>query len=188
MRPAVFLDRDGTLNENPPRGDFVRRPEDLRLLKGVPRALRSLREAGYLLVVASNQSGISKGLMSSEAVAAVNARLGELLAPEGVSLDGIYVCPHSSEALCDCRKPKPGLLLRAARELGIDLARSWMVGDSARDVAAARAAGVRAMFVYGNSYDGEREAAEALSPEAVVPDVEAAARFILSAAGGGPQP
>jgi len=188
MRPAVFLDRDGTLNENPPRGDFVRRPEDLRLLGGVPRALRSLREAGYLLAVVSNQSGISRGLMSSEAVAAVNSRLGELLAREGASLDGIYVCPHSREALCDCRKPRPGLLLRAARELGIELGRSWMVGDSARDVAAARAAGVRAVLVYGNSYEGEREAAEALSPEAVVPDLEAAARFILNATRGGPQP
>ena len=142
-RPAVFLDRDGTLNENPPRGDYVRSPDDLRLLPGVPEALKKLQGAGCLLVVCSNQSGLARGILTPEGVAAVNARLRELLAESGVSLAGIYYCPHDRGSDCECRKPKPGMLLRAAAELGLDLSRSWGVGDAPRDLEARRAARCR---------------------------------------------
>ncbi len=184
-RPAVFLDRDGTLNENPPPGDYTRRPEDLRLLGGVPGALKDLRDAGYLLVVCTNQSGVAKGVFTADDVEAVNARLESLLAAHGVEIGGVYYCPHGPDSTCECRKPRPGLVLRAADELGVDLARSWAVGDAARDLESARTAGVRgAVLVWGNSYPGKREEAEALSPDASVADLAAAADFILARRGG----
>jgi D-glycero-D-manno-heptose 1,7-bisphosphate phosphatase len=180
-RRAVFLDRDGTLNANPPSGDFVRRPEDLRLLPEAIPALKSLSAAGYVIVVFSNQSGIAKGLMTKHDVDAVNARLREMLAAGGVQLAGIYICPHGNDDDCDCRKPKPGLLHRATRELGLDLGNSWAVGDSARDIEAGHTAGCRTILVHGNSYPGQKEEAEALSPVASVPDLAGAADVIRDA-------
>jgi len=180
-RAAVFVDRDGTINVNATRGDFVKRPEDLRFLPGAARALRRLKEAGYLLVVYTNQSGVGRGVMTSADVDSVNARLAEVLAEAGAPLDGVYYCPHVDADDCECRKPKPGLLLRAASELGIDLSRSWGLGDGARDLEAARAAGCRVVLVHGDSYPGQREAGEALSPEASVPDLAAAADVVLAA-------
>jgi len=179
-RPAVFADRDGTINRNPTRGDFVTRPEDLELLPGAAEALRRLKEAGYLIVVFTNQSGVGRGVMSADDVRAVNARMGELLAEAGAPLDGVYFCPHVDQDGCECRKPKHGLLTRAASELGIDLSRSWGVGDGARDLGAARAAGCRVVLVHGDAYPGQREAGEALTPEASVPDLAAAAEVVLS--------
>jgi len=125
--------------------------------------------------------------MTSADVDSVNARLGEVLAQAGAPLDGTYYCPHVGSDDCECRKPKPGMILRAARELGIDLPRSWGLGDGARDLEAARAAGCRVVLVWGNSYPGQREAGEALSPEASVPDLAAAADVVL-AAGDRPGP
>jgi len=186
-RAAVFVDRDGTISMNATRGDFVKRPEDLRLLPGAAEALLRLKDAGYLLVVYTNQSGVGRGIMTSADVDSVNARLGEVLAEAGAPLDGIYYCPHVDSDDCECRKPKPGLLLRAARELGIDLPRSWGLGDGARDLEAARAAGCRVILVHGNSYPGQREAGEAMSPEASVPDLAAAADIVL-ATGDSPRP
>ncbi|MHC5053942.1 MAG: D-glycero-alpha-D-manno-heptose-1,7-bisphosphate 7-phosphatase [Planctomycetota bacterium] len=178
-RPAVFVDRDGTINANPTHGDFVTRPGDLRLLPGSAEALRRLKEAGYLVVVFTNQSGVGRGVMTAADVEVVNAHLGDVLAEGGASLDGVYFCPHVNEDGCECRKPKPGLLTRAAEELGIDLSRSWGVGDGARDLEAARAAGCRVVLVHGDSYPGQREAGEALSPEASVPDLAAAVDVVL---------
>ncbi len=182
-RPAVFVDRDGTVNEPPPTGGFVTDPEELRLLPGATDALRRLKDAGYLIVVFSNQSGVARGVMTLADVESVNARLAGLLAAEGAKPDGIYFCPHRSEDGCECRKPKPGMLLRAADDLGIDLARSWGMGDAARDLAAARTAGCRMILVHGSSYPGEREAGEALSPDASVADLPAAADVILEDGG-----
>ncbi len=179
---AIFIDRDGTINEPPPTGGFVTRARDVRLLPGAAEALRRLKGAGYLLVVFSNQSGVARGVMTLADVEVVNAHLAGLLAEEGAKPDGIYFCPHRSEDGCECRKPKPGMLLRAADDLGIDLARSWGVGDAARDLAAARTAGCRVILVHGSSYPGEREAGEALSPDASVADLPAAADVILGEA------
>jgi D-glycero-D-manno-heptose 1,7-bisphosphate phosphatase len=179
-KSAVFLDRDGTLNENPPSGDYTRRPEDVKLLPDVTEALKRLQDAGYLLAVYSNQSGVSYDLLTCEDVEAVNARIQELLRPHDVEIAGFYFCPHGRESTCECRKPRPGMLLRAAKELGIDLARSWGVGDAARDLEAARRAGCRGVvLVHGNSYEGKREEAEAAGPDASVPGMAAAAEFIL---------
>lgn len=143
LRPAVFLDRDGTLNRPAAPGEYVRTPDELELIPGAAHAVGLLRRAGYLCVVVSNQRGVALGLMTEDDLAAVDARLHEL----GGGLDASYYCTHSIGSGCGCRKPEHGLLLRAAEELGIDLRASWMVGDSHADEQAGRAAGCRTLRV-----------------------------------------
>ncbi len=138
--PAVFLDRDGTVMEDV---GYLSDPGGVRLLPEAGGALRRLQEAGYRLVIVTNQSGVGRGMFAASDVEKVNERLRDLLRKEGVALDGVYVCPHRPEDGCSCRKPAPGLILRAADELGIDLSRSFMVGDKDSDVEAGRAAGCR---------------------------------------------
>ena len=145
-RPAVFLDRDGTLIEDV---GYPRDPETVRLLQGAVEALVALRRAGYALVVVSNQSGIGRGIVKQEQAEAVHERFVEELRAHGVELDDVRYCPHTPEDACDCRKPAAGLLLASADELGIDLARSFMVGDNPTDVDAGRAAGCRTVLLGG---------------------------------------
>jgi D-glycero-D-manno-heptose 1,7-bisphosphate phosphatase len=143
LTPAVFLDRDGTLNRPAPAGDYVRTPGDVELLAGAAHAVGMLRRAGYLCVITSNQRGVALGLMTGDDLYDVDARVRELIG----GIDASYYCTHSIGDACDCRKPEPGLLLRAADELGIDLSASWMVGDSPTDMAAGIAAGCRTLQV-----------------------------------------
>ncbi len=133
MKPAVFFDRDGTLIEDP---GCLSRAEQVRLLPGAAGAVRAVNDAGRLAVVVTNQSGIARGLLTEADYAATAARLGELLAAEGARLDAQYHCPHLPELTgpCECRKPGTLLYRRAAADLGIDLARSWWIGDAPRDV------------------------------------------------------
>ena len=140
-RPAAFLDRDGTLIHDP---GYLGDPAGVVLLDGAATALAALRRAGYVLVVISNQSGVARGFYEEAAVDAVNARMRELFiaADPDARLDAIYYCPHGPDASCSCRKPQPGLFLRAARELDLDVATSLAIGDHPRDVAAAQAAGI----------------------------------------------
>jgi histidinol-phosphate phosphatase family protein len=140
----VFFDRDGTLA---PELGYLGTPERLRLLPGAAEALRLLARAGYALVVITNQSAIGRGRVTRAAVDAIHTRLEQLLRAESVELAGIFVCPHAPEENCPCRKPAPGLLFEARDALGLALERSWMVGDTAKDVAAAQAAGVRPWLV-----------------------------------------
>lgn len=167
MTRAVFLDRDGTVNEEV---GYLGHPEGLRLLPGVPAALAALQAAGWQLVIVSNQSGVGRGLFSAAAVEAVDARLRALLAAAGVRLTASYYCPHAPWESCTCRKPAPGLLLRAAADLDIDLTRSYMVGDQPRDVAAGRAAGCRTILL-GPAADP--------TADVVLPDLPTAAAWIL---------
>jgi len=153
LKKAVFLDRDGVINrvlvEKGPR-ETPTKPEELELLPGIPEALARLKTAGHLLVVVTNQPNIAKGKCSREDYSAIEKRLIELVG-EGV-LDAVYVCFHhpdpnqvvEMELLgdCDCRKPKPGLILLAAKQHDIDLQQSWLVGDSETDIAAGLAAGI----------------------------------------------
>jgi D-glycero-D-manno-heptose 1,7-bisphosphate phosphatase len=136
-RPAVFLDRDGTIVEDP---GFLHEPAKVRLFPGAGQAIRRLREAGFLVVTVTNQSGIARGLYAAADYEAVQRRLAELLATHGARLDGSYLCPHHPQFTgpCDCRKPGTKLFLDAQRELGIDFARSWWVGDRLSDVQPAR--------------------------------------------------
>jgi D-glycero-D-manno-heptose 1,7-bisphosphate phosphatase len=143
LTPAVFLDRDGTLNRPPSAGDYIRSPAQVELLRGAGHAVGMLRRAGYLCVVVSNQRGVALGLMTEDDLAAVDMRVRALVG----GFDASYYCTHSIGHECDCRKPEPGLLLHAAEELGIDLSASWMIGHQPSDLAAGAAAGCRALQV-----------------------------------------
>jgi len=150
-RKAAFIDRDGVLNEE---RDFVYRIEDFVFVPGAIEALRALQAAGYLLVVITNQSGIARGLYSEADYLALTAQMRERLQAEGVTLDAVEYCPHLANSPleryrldCDCRKPKPGMLLRAIRALDIDRRVSFLVGDRLSDLEAGRAAGVGRCFL-----------------------------------------
>jgi D,D-heptose 1,7-bisphosphate phosphatase len=148
MTPAIFLDKDGTLIEDVP---YNVDPAQMRLCQGVATGVRRLHEAGFALVVVTNQSGVARGYFAESAIAPMEQRLRQLL---GVPLAGFYYCPHHPEGTvagygvrCDCRKPEPGMLLRAQAELGLDLAQSWLVGDILNDVEAGRRAGCRTVLI-----------------------------------------
>jgi histidinol-phosphate phosphatase family protein len=138
MNRAVFLDRDGVIVED--RG-YMRDPADIALLPGTAAALRGLQREGWKLIVISNQSGVGRGLITVAEMGAVQARVVEVLRAEGVELTGAYFCPHHPDENCECRKPSPYLILKAAREHDVDLTRSWMIGDRESDLEAGRAAG-----------------------------------------------
>lgn len=157
VRRAVFLDRDGVLNED--RG-YVSRPEDFEWRPGVMHALRALQRAGWALVVTTNQSGIARGLFGPAEYENLSAWMRSELAHHGIALDAIYHCPHLPDAplaawrcQCDCRKPAPGMLRRAARDLRLDLPACVMVGDKPSDIVAGRAAGVAACIRIADAMD-----------------------------------
>jgi rfaE bifunctional protein nucleotidyltransferase chain/domain len=141
---AVFLDRDGTLIDNVP---FLHEPDRVRVREGVIDGLLALQAAGFRLVVVTNQQGVGIGYFDMRQMIAVNQRLLAQLGAAGVAVDRVYFCPHSLADGCDCRKPKPGLLLRAAREMALELGGCFLIGDTESDSAAAQAAGVRAQQV-----------------------------------------
>jgi D,D-heptose 1,7-bisphosphate phosphatase len=148
---AVFLDRDLTIIEDM---EYSVDASKLKLLPGALEGLKRLREAGYLLVVVTNQSGIARGYFDEASLKAFNAEFVRWMAGKGIALSGTYYCPHYAEGSvpeyavrCACRKPGPGLLLRAAKELNLDLHASWMIGDRPADIGAGRAAGTRAVRI-----------------------------------------
>jgi D-glycero-D-manno-heptose 1,7-bisphosphate phosphatase len=145
-RGAIFLDRDGTLNRKAPEGEYIRKAEDLCLLPGAGEAVRLINTAGIPAILITNQRWLSGPLADLAAYQAVTTRLDKLLADDGGHLDAIYVCPHAADS-CDCRKPAPGLLLRASKDLGINLAASVMIGDSSTDMAAGNAAGTANVLI-----------------------------------------
>jgi D-glycero-D-manno-heptose 1,7-bisphosphate phosphatase len=160
-RPAVFIDRDGTLTEEV---GYVNHPSRLHLLPRAAEAIRRLNGAGVAAVVVTNQAGIARGYFSESVLHAVNDALVVQLGRAGARLDGLYACVHHPSegeapyrAQCECRKPKPGLLRRAAAELGLDLARSTMIGDKASDLVPARAVGAGAVLVLTGYGLGEWE-------------------------------
>lgn len=182
LRPAVFLDRDGTLNVEV---DYLADPERFELLPGVGEALARLSAAGFALVVVTNQSGIARGLLDAADLEAIHARMRRDLGERGVTLDLVLACPHHPEvgpphlrADCACRKPRPGMLVEATARLGLDLDRSFCVGDSVRDAEAARRVGATGIVV--RTGKGARQ--EARAREAgfeVVDDLAAAVDRIL---------
>jgi D-glycero-D-manno-heptose 1,7-bisphosphate phosphatase len=182
LRPAVFLDRDGTLVEEVP---YLHDPGRVVLLDGVA-ALAAVAAAGYALVVVTNQAGVARGLYGEVAVDAVHRRLAELLAGAGVRLDAVLWCPHHPEGTvpgyaraCRCRKPGPGMLEAAAGRLGLDLAASFLIGNHPTDVGAAVAAGATPLFVTTGHAAGQRPPAGV----AVFDGLEAATRALLGAEG-----
>ena len=172
-RRAVFLDRDGVLIEDTGYPDD---PATIRLLPGVGPALGTLRDAGWRLVVVSNQSGIARGKFTLERLREIHDRLRELLVAQGVFLDALYFCPHHPQGSstpfavpCDHRKPEPGMLRSAAVALGLDLPACWMIGDKESDVEAGHAAGCRSVLI----------GADPTSAELTAPDLPTAAAALL---------
>ena len=140
MTPAIFLDRDGVIIANRPQ--YVRSWADVEIFPQAIQALKMLNGLPYKIVVVTNQAGVSRGIISQEVAEEINRRLREVIEGAGGRIDGIYMCPHQPEDGCNCRKPRPGLIELAARELSLDLAGSFLVGDMYSDLLAGQAAGV----------------------------------------------
>ncbi|MCC2642079.1 MAG: D,D-heptose 1,7-bisphosphate phosphatase [Nitrospira sp.] len=180
---AVFVDKDGTLIENRP---FDWGGEDMRMLPGSVEGLRLLHLAGYALIVVTNQGGIAHGWFTEEAMTNVEITLRIRLAAAGIPLAGFYYCPHHPQGSvprytthCACRKPKPGLLMQAAREVHVDLEQSWMVGDILHDVEAGRWAGCQTVLLT-NGNETEWEMSAMRWPDLLADDVLEAARVIVA--------
>jgi D-glycero-D-manno-heptose 1,7-bisphosphate phosphatase len=177
-RPAVFLDRDGTIIEDVA---YLRDPKAVRLLPGAAEAIKRLKEHGFLAIVVTNQSGIARGLLSRNDYHLIERRVDQLLESHGARLDGHYFCPHLPELTgpCDCRKPGVLLYSQASEQFGIDLGASWWVGDRLRDVLPAEAFGGRGVLVHTGM--GKAEAAdENASRFAAARDLTGAVDHILS--------
>lgn len=140
-RPAIFLDRDGVIIEN--RVNYVRSWADVEVFPQAVEALIGVRHSPYCIVLVTNQSAVGRGLITYEIADAINHKLMVVIREAGARVDAIYMCPHAPQEDCDCRKPLPGLLLKAAEELDLDLSNSVMVGDALTDIQAGQAAGVR---------------------------------------------
>lgn len=175
----VFLDRDGTLVRDL---GYTHRVEDYALLPGVREGLGRLTQAGYRLAIVTNQSGIGRGYYDEAAFHAFQRVLADDLARSGIRLEGSFFCPHRPDAGCVCRKPAPGLLLEAARTLGADLAATFLVGDGAVDVEAARRAGCRGALLVRAAGAPDSGAPPGVT---ITPDLDAAARWILAQDGLG---
>jgi D-glycero-D-manno-heptose 1,7-bisphosphate phosphatase len=178
--PAVFLDRDNTIIDDP---GYLADPQGVRLLAGAAEALKRLADAAWRLVVVTNQSGIARGLLTEERLHQVHAEMQRQLALRGATLDAIYYCPYLPDAAVqayardsDERKPNPGMLLRAAREMDLDLSASWMIGDGDRDIEAGRRAGCRTIRVRRAGVGVEEELAQA---DFTVTSLAEAAQIIL---------
>jgi D-glycero-D-manno-heptose 1,7-bisphosphate phosphatase len=180
VRRAVFLDRDGTIVEDP---GFLHEPGKVRLLPGAAEAIHRLNEAGWLVVTVSNQSGIARGLYDAAAYNAAQRRLVELLATHGARLDGAYYCPHHPDVTgpCECRKPGVRLFRDAQEALALDLARCYWIGDRLSDVEPARVLGGRALLVATGNGAAHAAQARALGVP-VVADLAAAAAEIVRGA------
>ncbi len=179
---AVFLDRDGTVNEEK---EYLHRPEEFAFIDGAPEAIRILKNAGFLVIVVTNQSGIGRGYYDEAAVHRLHRYMDEQLAHHGTAVDGYYLCPHHPlhgigdyHRECGCRKPLPGMLIEAAADFSIDLNASYVIGDTMADVEAGLAAGCRPLLV--RTGYGEKDSASLPAGISVVDDILAAARKIIS--------
>lgn len=183
MNKAFFLDRDGTVNAEV---NYLHRPEDVALLPGSAAAIRAIHDAGYLVVVVSNQSGVARGMYTMADVTAVERRLTGLLAAADADVDAFYYCPHYRDGTvpelafdCSCRKPKPGMLVRGAAEHVINLARSFMIGDRMSDLEAGKNAGCAECVLVRTGYGARDEAAARAAGFVVQNDLAAAVNFLL---------
>jgi D-glycero-D-manno-heptose 1,7-bisphosphate phosphatase len=144
MNKAAFLDRDGVINQKAQTEDeYVTCWEEMKILPGVAEGICLLNKGGFRVIVVSNQRGVAKGLITAAELDSIHQRMCEELTNAGAIIDGVYYCPHELQPPCACRKPRPGMLLEAARTHAIDLTISWMIGDSDKDVEAGREAGCR---------------------------------------------
>ena len=155
MRRAVFLDRDGVIIRKAPENQYITAWEQVEFLPGVGEALGELQQSGFLLIVVTNQSAVSRNELDVDVLELIHKKMVEHLARKDVSIDAIYYCPHDRSGTCGCRKPHPGMLTRAAEEHGINLQESWMVGDAPSDIEAGHAAGCRAIWLRPSDFNGQ---------------------------------
>lgn len=172
------MDRDGVLVENV--SDYIRRWEQVEFYDQAFRAVQRLQTSPYEMVVVTNQSLIGRGLMPKEDVVALNRRILEVFEAQGVEFAGVYMCPHGPDDNCQCRKPKPGMLLQAAEELNLDLRQSFFIGDALTDMQAAEAAGVKGILVLSGRGSSEVEKLGDSAKWPVVSDLDEAVSLILS--------
>jgi D-glycero-D-manno-heptose 1,7-bisphosphate phosphatase len=178
LRPAVFLDRDGVVIDNRP--DHVKTWSEVNFLEGAFEALQTLSQTPTAIVIVSNQGAVGRGMMTLETMWDLQGRIVAEIVEHGGRIDGSYLCPHHPDDACDCRKPAPGMIHQATQELGLDLQRSWLVGDALTDLLAAEATGMQAVLVRtGRGVDQEQLAIESGRPWHVVDDLSAAVRHIL---------
>lgn len=189
---AVFIDRDGTINRKAPAKDYIKSWSEFEFIPGAAEAIRLLHDRGFKAVVVTNQSQIGKGIVSQAQVDGINARMKKELAGKGAPIDGIYVCPHHPDENCPCRKPKTGLMTDAAKDLGIDILNSYVVGDSAKDILMGKNAGCAAtVFVKTGEIDTGESRIEGdevfnlkrglrVRPDKIADDLLDAARWIVS--------
>lgn len=171
-RKAIFLDRDGVVSAFMPYGKYLTDMKDLKLNPGVTDFVRAAKKKGYLAVLVTNQPQVAKGLLAKEELHAIHEKVQTEL---GEKLDAIYACVHQDSDNCECRKPKPGMLLRASRELNIDLAHSYFVGDTHKDVGAGKGAGVKTVLLRHS--ENEKELMQC-TPDFVVENIGEVAKLI----------
>ncbi|HTP70113.1 MAG TPA: HAD family hydrolase [Dongiaceae bacterium] len=147
MPRAVFLDRDGVINRKAPEGQYITRWDDFEFLPQVPEAIRILNRTNFLVIVVTNQRCVAKGLLAADELEAIHRRMLQELASLHATIDAVYFCPHDNDSQCACRKPLPGMLIRAAKEHSLELPQSWMIGDSEGDVLAGRSAGCKTVRI-----------------------------------------
>lgn len=145
LHKAVFLDRDGVINKE--RSDYVKTVDELEILPNVTESVKRLKNVGFLVVVITNQSAINRGLTSHDNIKDIHSTIQKYFRKNGSSIDGFYYCPHRPDENCDCRKPKPGLLLKAIYELNIDPKSSWLIGNNNSDIQAAELAGCKGIKI-----------------------------------------
>lgn len=180
-RPAVFLDRDGTINED--RG-YIDSPESLIIIDGAASAVKRLNAKGFKVIVITNQSGVGRGYFTEDAADAVNKRLEEILKKDGAHLDGIYYCPHHPDDNCECRKPKTGLIERAKMDFPIDLKKSYVIGDKVSDIEIARGIGGKGVLVLtGMGKDEQKKLNH--KPHYIAHDLKDAVEWIIEDRGNG---
>ena len=147
MKKAIFLDRDGVINRDK---NFVTSWEEFEFLPGISENIKKLNEANYLIIIVTNQSGIKRGLYGEETLKQIHENMKTMLKENGAYINDIFYCPHYAKDNCDCRKPKPGMILNAAKKHNIDLNQSWMIGDSERDIEAGKRAGCKTVMISTN--------------------------------------
>jgi D-glycero-D-manno-heptose 1,7-bisphosphate phosphatase len=191
MNRAVFIDRDGTISEEV---GYINHPERFRLFPYAATAIKQLNESGWLAIVTTNQAGVARGYFAEDMIHAVHDRMTNELASDGARIDAIYYCAHHPSVGdppyridCDCRKPKPGLITRAARDFNIDLSNSWVVGDRYSDIELAHNAGAKSALVlsgYGRGEWEHQSSSWTQQPDLVADDLLAAVALIVGEAAG----
>ena len=169
---AVFIDRDGTIAENV---GYCRSPEDFKLFPTMVKAIKLLKQHAFKVIVITNQSGIARGYLTEETLAQIHQKMKEELAKESAHVDAIYYCPHHPDDNCECRKPKPKLVLQAAKDHDLDLKRSFVVGDQHKDIELGKAVGCRTILIKTTPSTDD----DIVKPDAVVTDLSKVAQAII---------